>query len=215
MNDSTSRPRIFGALGALTVTAGLALTGCTTTAGPADGDAAGSTAGTESPDPSPEPSTTDTGAPPFLVSSASSSADQDGAGSVNLLTDLRLGSHDGFDRVVLEYRGDGAPGWEVGYVDEAVSDGIGTPVAVAGNSILQVRTSGVRYPEEGDDDAFRGDPGAIRVTSGDTVEVVEVVYDHVFEGYGMTFIGVDRAAPFRVYRLTDPTRIVIEVQHQG
>ena len=203
--------RKLRALGAVSAAAALALAGCTTTVDPPDSDSAGSTA---SPTASESPSATPTeGGLPFLASSAISTDSQDGAGSASLLTDLRLGSHDGFDRVVLEYRGEGAPGWEVGYVDEAISDGIGEPVAVGGNAILQVRTMGVRYPEESDADAFRGDPGPIRVTAAGTVSVVEVVYDHVFEGYGMTFVGVESAAGFRVYRLTDPTRIVVEIAH--
>ncbi len=216
MNKTPARINPTSAFGALALTIALALTGCTSTddggtaAAPSEAETAGSSVsasgGTEDDN--------GTSAPPFLAGTETSTAEPGNPGAVALLTDVRLGSHDGFDRVVLEYEG-GVPGWEVGYVAEAVSDGIGEPVDVDGGSILQVRTMGVRYPEESDTNAFRGDPGAIRIRVAETPEVTEVVYDHVFEGYGMTFIGVDETEPrpFRVYRLADPTRIVIEVEH--
>jgi hypothetical protein len=101
-------------------------------------------------------------------------------------------------------------------VDEAVSDGKGDVLDVDGGSILEVRTVGVRYPEEADANALRGEPGAIRLRVGGTPEVTEVVYDHVFEGYGLTFVGIDEPErrPFRVYRLDSPTRIVVEIEHR-
>jgi hypothetical protein len=218
MKRTSARTRPTRVFGALALTTALALSGCSTTAD--DGDAAATPSGAETAGSSVSPTggTEDDGgtsAPPFLAGTETSTAEPGSPGAVALLTDIRLGSHDGFDRVVLEYDG-GVPGWEVGYVDEAVSDGKGDVIEVDGGSILQVRTMGVRYPEESDTNAFRGDPGPIRLRVGATPEVTEVVYDHVFEGYGMTFVGIDESEPrpFRVYRLDSPTRIVIEIEHR-
>lgn len=216
MESTSARIRPTTTVGALALTAALALTGC---AAADDGDVAATPDTVESAASSLAPSAGteddgDTSAPAFLEPAESSTAEPGNPGAVALLTDIRLGAQDGFDRVVLEYTG-GVPGWVIGYVDEAVSDGMGSPVEVDGESILQVRTMGVRYPEEADANAFRGDPGSIRIRVGETDEVTEVVYDHVFEGYGMTFIGIDEPEPrpFRVYRLEEPTRIVIEIEH--
>lgn len=217
MNETTLRRRT---LRTLALAAALLLGACST-AGSGDGEPDGTPDGASptvttapggdtSDDASPDP-------PPFHGPDEPESAASTGTGAA-LLTDLRVGGHDGLDRVVLEYSNDATPGWEIGYVDEAVSDGIGEPVEVAGSTVLQVRTTGVRFPEDTDSDAFRGtEPGSVRVTAVGTAEVTEVVYDHVFEGEALTFIGLDEGErrPFRAYLLENPTRVVVEIQHTG
>ena len=49
------------------------------------------------------------------------------------VTDVRVGGHEGFDRVVYELGGKGTPGWRVEYVDQAVQDGSGKTIPVSGN----------------------------------------------------------------------------------
>lgn len=221
MKSTCARIRPASGIGALALM--LALAGCATSGDGGDGAESGATtspsssaaaAGTSL---SPTGGTEDDGdssAPPFVAITETSTADPDSPGAAALLTDIRLGSQDGFDRVVLEYDG-GVPGWRVNYVDEAISDGKGDVIEVDGEAILAVQTVGVRYAEESDTNAFRGDPGSIRLRVGGTPEVTEVVYDHVFEGYGLTFVGIEsEPRPFRVYRLESPTRIVIEIEHR-
>ena len=38
-----------------------------------------------------------------------------------------------------------------------------------------------------------------------------MVFDGIFEGTAMTFAGASEVAPFRVYLLQAPTRVVLEV----
>ncbi len=45
--------------------------------------------------------------------------------------------------------GTGVPGWSVKYVDEAVLDGSGRTVRLAGDSVLDVYATGTTYPAEG------------------------------------------------------------------
>lgn len=125
------------------------------------------------------------------------------------VTDIRIGRHEGFDRVVYELGGTGTPGWRVGYVDEAVQDGSGKLVPVAGNGILQVLIDGSAYPFDSGAEPYCGpdpvvaDPGGV---------VTEVHGSGVFEGVTQSFVGVTEAGrPFRVSALTDPTRIVVDV----
>lgn len=128
------------------------------------------------------------------------------------VSDIRFGVHDGFDRVVLEVGGEGLPGWDVRYVDQASSQGSGEAVDVAGNAVLQVSLTGAGYPyHTGVQEVPRGRsvsaPGAGTVT--------DVVFDATFEGTTVAFVGTTEQAPFRVYLLEAPTRVVLEVQHAG
>ncbi|ACZ31309.1 conserved hypothetical protein [Xylanimonas cellulosilytica DSM 15894] len=124
------------------------------------------------------------------------------------VTDVRVASHDTFDRVVFDLEGTGTPGWRVEYVDEALDDGSGLPVEVDGDGVLQVRISGTGMPMDTGVDEFSG--GTVEL-DGESVE--EVVYRFVFEGYSTAFVGTDDRAPFRVFTLENPTRLVVDVQH--
>ncbi|WP_241385174.1 AMIN-like domain-containing (lipo)protein [Rhodococcus sp. CH91] len=125
------------------------------------------------------------------------------------VVDIRTGRHDGFDRVVYELGGEGMPGWRVGYVDEAIQDGSGNPVAVAGDAVLQVLIDGSAYPFDSGVEQYDG-PNPVLAEPGGSV--VEVNGSGVFEGVTQSFVGIAEAGtPFSVYSLTGPTRVVIDV----
>lgn len=126
------------------------------------------------------------------------------------IDDVRLGLQDGFDRVVLDLSGTGAAGWFVSYQDDPVLDGIGTPVDLSGEFVLQVIAVGMAYPEPGDT-AY--DPALLLLDGGDLSTVTEVLRTGPFEGQVPVFIGTNRQAPFRVFTLSDPARLVIDIQH--
>lgn len=126
-----------------------------------------------------------------------------------VLTDVRTGSHDGYDRVVMEFAGNGRPGWVVEYVDEAVQEGSGDVITLDGESILQVFASGTTYPAEGQDFFPTGplSPGP----GGSAVSDVHVV--GTFEGYTQMFAALDGPpADVRVFRLGNPSRLVVDVR---
>ncbi|WP_166849164.1 hypothetical protein [Isoptericola sp. BMS4] len=135
-----------------------------------------------------------------------------------VITDVRVGAHDGYDRVVLDLGGTGSPGWRVEYVDRATDDGSGEPVDVDGDEVLQVRLSGMALPSDVSGVA-EYDGG--RVEPDGTEAVEEVVYRFWFEGYTTIFIGVDdptdgaRRPAFRVFALDDPARVVVDVRTTG
>ncbi|WP_441300214.1 AMIN-like domain-containing (lipo)protein [Blastococcus sp. PRF04-17] len=126
------------------------------------------------------------------------------------VSDIRVGRHDGFDRVVFEVDGTGTPGWDVRYVDQAFSQGSGDAVDVAGDAVLQVTLTGAAYPFETGVEEFTGGP-----VRGGTDVVTEVAWDATFEGTSVAFVGTAATVPFRVYQLTGPTRVVVEVAHRG
>lgn len=159
-----------------------------------------------------ESASDDTTAPPFTADTSPDLAEPTGTDTLLTVTDIRTGVHPGFDRVVfdLDGTGTGTPGWDVRYVPEAVDDGSGHPVDVAGDSILAVRISGTAAPTDS------GVPGAdrtpIRPAGAEAVE--EIRYRSWFEGYSTAFVGIDGAErPFRAFLLTDPVRVVLDVQH--
>lgn len=128
---------------------------------------------------------------------------------VGTLVDLEVSAHTGFDRVVLELDGPDVPGWRVQYVDRAIGDPGGVPVDVAGAAVLQVLLDSVGYPEDGVDPYT----GPSTVTGLGTLAVQEVVFSSIFEGELQAFVGVGgKERDFRVYGMTDPARVVIEVR---
>jgi hypothetical protein len=127
------------------------------------------------------------------------------------VSDIRLGRHDGFDRVVFEVGGTGTPGWDVRYVDQATSQGSGDPVEVAGDAVLQVTLTGMGYPYDTGVEEYAGGP----LTAGETQVVTEVVFDATYEGTTAAFVGTAGRTPFRVYALEGPARVVVEVADVG
>ena len=149
-------------------------------------------------------------APSFPADAEPDTAEQSSGASVTV-TDIRLGRHDGFDRVVFEVGGEGAPGWDVRYVDEAASQGSGDAVEVAGDAVLQVTLTGAGYPYETGVEEYSGGPLSV----ADTEVVTEVVFDATYEGMTVAFVGTAARTPFRVYALENPARVVVEVADAG
>ncbi len=130
-----------------------------------------------------------------------------GGGGLSVV-DVRTARQDGYDRVVVELAGTGAPGWSVRYVDRPTADGSGAPVAVAGDAFLQVSLRGVGLPADTGVPAFAG-----RVAATGTTQVREVVVGPVLEGVAGSYVGISGARrPFRVFALAAPPRLVLDVR---
>jgi len=130
-----------------------------------------------------------------------------------VLLDIRVAEHDGFDRVVLDFRGSGTPGWNVKYENVPRADGSGKRVDVRGDSFLTVfvdGTTGDAYPEKSPMDLFDGPPHFAPADGG---IVHDVNYLGVWEGGASVFLGLDGdRTPFRVFPLRDPSRLVIDLK---
>jgi LysM repeat protein len=124
--------------------------------------------------------------------------------------DLRLGVHEEYDRVVLDLAGEGVPGWLGEYVENPTLQGSGAPVELEGDASLKVIVRGVVYPTAQGAEEYQGPQ---RIDPEATGVVQEVVYGSVFEGQTEIFIGLQSQEPFRVFRLEDPTRVVIDIVH--
>ena len=120
-----------------------------------------------------------------------------------VLTAVRTAPQQGFDRVVLELTGTGTPGWDARYVEQARTDGSGEVVPVQGDTVLQVALRGLGTGST-----------TGRVAGGGPV-VREVALLPVFEGQALVVLGLaGPPRPFRVYPLTDPLRVVVDVRER-
>jgi hypothetical protein len=135
-------------------------------------------------------------------------------GGTALLTDVRLGRHEGFDRVVFQFRPGASPGYQVRYVQPPiVEDGSGKRVAIAGDAYLSVRMEPASgFDLEGTSGQVYTGPVRIGGSDAGTNVVLEVVRTGDFEAVLTWVAGLEDRAPFRVIRLSGPPRIVVDVQ---
>lgn len=122
------------------------------------------------------------------------------------IVDVRVGTHDRFDRVTFELAGDGEAGWWIEPQEEPVAQGSGAPLDVAGSTALVVAIQPLPYPEGGElttPDRVAAPEGAVTLT--------EVVQDSLFEGLHRFALGLDVPAGYVVERLEDPERVVIDI----
>ncbi|WP_158374599.1 hypothetical protein [Cellulosimicrobium cellulans] len=214
---SARRPLLAGS--AVALLALVAACGGTDDAPTGDASTTAAPPATTSPATTPSPTATATGdatdadadaaAPAFPGDTAADTADAS-ADAALTVTDVRVGHHDGYDRVVFELGGTGTPGWRVEYVDAAVEDPTGETVDVAGDSPLQVVLTGTAYPT---DTGLTEFPLRQPVTAAGTTAVTEAVLLGTFEAQTQAFVGVTgEPRPFRAYLLPDPVRVVVDVQ---
>jgi hypothetical protein len=135
---------------------------------------------------------------------------EDGEAPLVSVTDVRVASHTGFDRVVFEIGGDGRVGWGVLYQDQALTQGRGDEVELEGDAVLEVALRNIAMPFDAPDDVEAHD-GPERIPGPQGGAILEIVEDTIFEGQHVFFVGVDEERPFRIARLDDPQRVVIDV----
>jgi hypothetical protein len=123
------------------------------------------------------------------------------------MTRVRIGRHAAFDRVVFTI--DGAmPGWDVRYVRRVYADGSGRPVPLSGHAALRVVLHGVNGH---DDEGHKTVTGVPTTPRWPALRQVKPAGD--LEGV-MTFgLGVSDRLDFRVFGLSNPTRVVVDVAH--
>ena len=127
---------------------------------------------------------------------------------------VRAGTHDGFDRIVLDLAaepGASGPGWFAVYTPNPLRDGSGLPMAIAGDSVLEIVLNSMAYPEPGDPVYDDGDFGLDTHRLG---VVQEVIRTTPFEGQIQLFIGMQgEPRPYRVFLLQEPMRLVVDVEN--
>jgi hypothetical protein len=119
---------------------------------------------------------------------------------------LRTGRNDGFDRVVFEL--DRAAGYSVTYVDRPAHHCTsGAPLTVEGDALLMITLRPAAAHGE------TGKPAAPKELTEDLTVLREVEQVCDFEGVASWVVGLSAPNKFRVMELTEPTRLVVDIQH--
>lgn len=127
-----------------------------------------------------------------------------------LLSEVRVGIHEGYHRIVFDHTGAGAPGWVAEYVDEAVEPGSGLTIDMDSETILYLGVVGLEPGNAGQED------GQLEVVGwSDPQDTVfeEVATTFVHHGSASYYIGLDQEREFRVSVWEHPNgpRLIIDV----
>lgn len=129
-----------------------------------------------------------------------------------LLTDVRAARHEGFDRVVFQFR-NALPGYDVRYVSRPVrQDGSGKVVAIAGSAIVRIRMENALDADLSQASAPLTYTGPQRLTPG-TPEIAELARSGGFEGVLTWVAGLHDPVDFRVTTLAAPPRLIIDFRN--
>jgi hypothetical protein len=130
---------------------------------------------------------------------------------VPLVLDLRLGRHSTYDRVVVDLSGP-LTGYRVGYVDKLTHDGSGAPVPLSGKAFLAISVSPANAHVFVDEHALNVYSGP-RLTRPGLPTVKGAAMSGDFEAVVSFGLALDHKAGFRVFTLTNPSRLVVDVAH--
>jgi hypothetical protein len=122
-----------------------------------------------------------------------------GAGQAEMFA-ISVGCHATFDRFVIRAR-NARPGYDVRYVRRVVADPSGMTVSLRGTKRLLLvshNATGHQLPR-------------VKTPLCPNLRQVKLAGD--FEGVVSFGLGLARKTGFRVFRLTGPTRIVVDVKH--
>jgi hypothetical protein len=119
-----------------------------------------------------------------------------------VLTGIRTGRHDAYDRTVFDFTG-GTPGWRVEY-GPLVEQGRGDTIPLAGVATLLVVFTGAGVPTVNLGTVYNPNlPTLLQIKSGG-----------YFEGHASFGLGVSYQGGFRVLVLHGPDRIAVDVAHR-
>jgi hypothetical protein len=134
-----------------------------------------------------------------------------------LLERVAVGHHEGYDRVVFEFRDEGLPGYRVEYVPPPLKeDGSGDPVDVAGNAFVVVRmepASGFDLNSGEGEVVYKG-PKRIAGSSAGSTVVKEVVRTGDFEAVLSWAVGLESKVDFRVTTAASPARLIVDFRNR-
>jgi hypothetical protein len=126
------------------------------------------------------------------------------------LTDVRVGDHSTFARIVFDFEGEGTPGYSAGYEEGPgfTGSGGGDPVFPAGSFYLVVRVNpGLTYDVDDLSPIYLGptafDPALDPIT--------EIAFVDDFEADMVWVIGLGVDNGFQVSTRLEPARLVIDI----
>ena len=138
-----------------------------------------------------------------------------GTEKIALVERVAVGRHEGYDRVVFQFRNT-LPGYKVEYVEPPLKeDGSGNPVEIKGNAFLVVRME----PASGFDlntgegvMVYKG-PRRLEGSTVGTSVVQELVRTGDFEAVLTWAIGLSDKVDFRIQTASSPLRLIVDVRN--
>jgi hypothetical protein len=126
------------------------------------------------------------------------------------ITDVRVGTHAGYDRVVVEFD-EGIPEFNL---EEAtpplLADGSGREIEVEGSAFWRlVMRGGTAQPLDGGDPTYDGPYDF----TPDFPKLAQLISGGDFEAVSTWYFGLDETSCVRVLTLTAPSRLVIDIEH--
>ena len=130
-----------------------------------------------------------------------------------LLQRVAVARHEGYDRVVFQFA-NGLPGYRVSYVRPPFhEDASGKPIAVEGGAFVFVRMEPASGYDLTNDKLMYGGPRRITGAESGTSIVREAVRTGDFESVLGWVIGLEEKVDFRVLRLDNPSRLVVDFRN--
>jgi len=125
------------------------------------------------------------------------------------ITDVRVGTHPGYDRVTFEFAA-GIPQTTIaGVLPPFYADPSGLEIDVAGTAFLQVTMNGGTKVTP---DGGRTYTGATNFEPGFD-QLVQLREGGDFEALSTWYLGLDPGGCYRVLTLAGPSRLVIDIEH--
>ena len=126
-----------------------------------------------------------------------------------LLRDVRSAVHPTYDRVVFEFEGVQLPSYKVEYIDKPVrSCGSGDVVPLAGDAWLSVLFTGANAHTDAGEPTIKD-----RTRSPNHTIVKDLKLTCDFEAEVEWVMGVASPNKYRVLELKNPTRLVVDINH--
>lgn len=124
------------------------------------------------------------------------------------IEDVRAGSHEGVDRVVVELSGSGTPNVLAGYTADPRQQASGQPLVPAGNAYFELIIQGVPWSMGlSDADLAKADPAGVAAGG-----IQEIADGGIFEADAQYIVGLNAQRPYNLYLLENPTRVVVDFQ---
>ena len=124
------------------------------------------------------------------------------------IEDVRAGSHEGVDRVVVELSGTGTPNVLAGYTADPRQQASGLPLVPAGNAYFELIIQGVPWSMGlSDADLAKADPSGVAAGG-----IQEIADGGIFEADAQYIVGLNAQRPYNLYLLENPTRVVVDFQ---
>lgn len=124
------------------------------------------------------------------------------------IEDVRAGSHEGVDRVVVELSGTGTPNVLAGYTPDPRQQASGLPLVPAGNAYFELIIQGVPWTMGlSDADLAKADPAGVAAGG-----IQEIADGGIFEADAQYIVGLNAQRPYNLYLLENPTRVVVDFQ---